>query len=67
MKNKTAYLTYSHQSHESGGKYKSENGENTDLWIYHRKDQVLGGVNIPCRPVTPAVSPIFKSGISYDL
>jgi hypothetical protein len=43
---------------KKGRKYKSENGANTDFWIY----QVLGRVSIPCLPLTPAVSPISRSG-----
>jgi hypothetical protein len=39
-----------------------ENGTNLDLWIHQRWIRCLGGVSIPCRPVTPIVSPIFSSG-----
>jgi hypothetical protein len=57
---KMTYMTNSHQSHtcKSCRKYKSENGAITDLWIYQRWDQVSWRVNIPCRTVTPTVSPI---------
>jgi hypothetical protein len=35
-----AEITNTRQSHKSCRKYKFDNGENTDLWIYQRRDQV---------------------------
>ena len=49
------------QVYKSWRKYKSENWAYSDPWIYQRWKQVPS-VGIPCRPFTPAVSPISISG-----
>jgi hypothetical protein len=61
MGNKMACQTNSHLSHKPCGKYKSRMGQTRTSGYTKGGIKCLSGVSIPCRPVTPVVSPIFKS------
>jgi hypothetical protein len=49
-------ITNSIQSHKSYRKNKSENGRTWTSEYIRGGIRCLGGISIPCRPVTPAVS-----------
>jgi hypothetical protein len=51
-------ITISNQSRKSKRKYKSENGRTLTSEYIRGGIRCHGGVSIPCRPVTPTVSPI---------
>jgi hypothetical protein len=59
-------ITNINQSHKSYRKYKSENGRTRTSEYIRGGLRCHGGVSIPCWPVTPVVSPIFKLDKRYD-
>jgi hypothetical protein len=59
-------ITNSIQSHKSKMKYKSENGRTRTSAYIRDEIKSHGGVSIPCRSITPAVSPFPRLGKRYD-
>jgi hypothetical protein len=55
-------ITNSIQSHKSNRKYKSENGRTRTSEYIRGGIRGHGGVSIPCRSITPAVSPFSRLG-----
>jgi hypothetical protein len=62
--NEMTKITSSNQSHKSYRKSKSENGRTRTSEYIRGGIRCYGGVNIPCRPVAPAVRPISNVKIS---
>jgi hypothetical protein len=62
LKYEMTKITNSNQSHKPYKKFKSENGRIRTFESIRDGIRCHGGVRIPCRPVTPAVSPISRLG-----
>jgi hypothetical protein len=62
LKYEMTKITNSNQSHKPYRKFKSENGRIWTFEFIRGGIKCHGGVCIPCRPVTPTVSPISRLG-----
>jgi hypothetical protein len=59
-------ITNSNQFHKSYRKYKSDNGRTRTSEYIRRGIMCHGGVSMPCRSITPAVSPISRLDKRYE-
>jgi hypothetical protein len=66
MYNEMTKITKSIQSHKSHMKYKSENGRKRTSEYIRGGIRYHGGVSIPCRSITPTMSPFSRLGKRYE-
>jgi hypothetical protein len=59
-------ITNSNQSHKSYKKNKSDNGRTQTSEFIRGGIRCHGGVSIPCRSITPAVSPFSRLDKRYE-